>query len=85
MIAKECFTWCQEQYIAHERNLQLKDQSFIIIALISLVLYNIISSNWDKIIANTSIDENKLEKVHEGLHLTAFVMLIANLVYIIIQ
>ena len=84
-LTESCFKWCQEQYANHERNLDINDQSFIIIALIAMVLYNIISSNWEKIISNTSIDENKLEKLHEGLHLTAFVMLIANLIYIIIQ
>lgn len=84
-ITKECFSWCQEQYSEHQRNLQLQDMNFVIIALIALVLYNIISSNWDRIITNTSIDEEKLEKVHEGLHLTAFVMLIANLIYVILK
>ena len=69
----------------HERNIQISDQNFIIIALIAFMLYNVISLNWDRIIANTEIDESKLEKVHEGLHLTVFMMLIAHLIYIIIQ
>lgn len=69
----------------HERNLQINDQNFVIIALIALVIYNVISMNWDKIIRNTSIDEFKLEKVHEGLHFTVFVMLIMHLVYVIIR
>ena len=85
-ITKECFNWCMEQYQVHERNLEIKDQNFIIIALVCLVLYNIISLNWDRIIANNemNIDEFKLEKIHEGLHFAVFVMLIAHLVYVII-
>ena len=84
-VTEQCFKWCQEQYSAHERNIQIQDQSFVIIALVMLVIYNVISSNWDKIISNTEIDENKLNKIHEGLYFGVFVMLIAHLVYIIIQ
>ncbi len=84
-VTTGCFNWCMEQYSTHERNLQIKDQNFVIVALISLVLYNIISLNWDRIIKHFEIDEFKLEKLHEGLHLTIFVMLIAHLIYITIQ
>ena len=81
----QCFNWCKDQYIIHERNLLIKDQTFIVLALIALVIYNLISLQWDNIISNSEMDENTLEKIHEGLHFTIFIMLIMHLIYIAIR
>lgn len=82
-ISKGCFEWCREQNFIHENNLEIFDLTFVVIALISIIVNNLIY-NYPEILMNLSgMKEDDLMTVHDATYFLAFIMLILHIVYVL--
>ena len=79
-ITSTCFNWCKEQSFIHQQNIEIYEMSFIVIALISIVVNRTINSYWNYF-KGQGYDDNLLEKIYDGTLTMIFVMLILFLIY----
>ena len=81
-ITTGCFNWCKEQNFIHQSNVQINDLAFIVIALISLTINNIIYNHPETLKQLTKMDDYELEKVYDLTYFLTFIMLIGYVIYI---
>ena len=81
-ITAECFNWCKEQNFVYQNNLEIHELSFIVIALIAIVVHNTLNAYWDYF-RNQEFDEDFLEKIYDASSFVVFVMLIMFLIYMV--
>lgn len=79
-ITARCFDWCREQSFIYQQNLEIRELSFIVIALISIVVHWVIDEHFVYFISH-DFDKKVLEKIHDGTLLLNFMMLILFLIY----
>ncbi|KKL45556.1 hypothetical protein LCGC14_2354450 [marine sediment metagenome] len=81
-ITQYCIDWCKEQNLIHQQNLEIEEMSFIVIALVSIVVHWTINNHWSYF-RSQGFDEELLEKIYDGTNLLVFVMLIMFLIYMV--
>ena len=81
-VTESCFAWCKEQNFIHEKNLEIHEMAFIVIALISIVVYWKIINHWEYFRSQGN-NENFLEKVSTVALTLNFIMLIMFIIYMV--
>lgn len=81
-ITAGCVDWCKEQYFVHYNNLEIFEMSFIVIALISLIIHNAVE-NYIDFFREHNVSERYLEMIYEASSLLVFIMLIFFLIYMV--
>lgn len=78
-ITANCFDWCKEQYEIHQQNLEISELSFIVIALIALVVHWTLNNHWEYF--KQDFKEEYLEKIYDATLDIVFGMLIMFIIY----
>ena len=82
-ITKECFDWCKEQNFIHQSNLEIQDMAFIVIALVSLVIHNLIYNHSEALKEISGMKDYQLEKVYDATYFLTFIMLKTYIIYMV--
>ena len=81
-ITQGCFSWCQQQNFIHQSNLAINDLSFVVVALVALLVHHILLEFKDTIIEKTGMEEWQLNIIKGATTYLAFWLLIIFLVYL---
>lgn len=80
-ITSGCFTWCQEQGIIHQSNIDISNLGVVAVAMVALLLFNI-SIEWsDELSKQLNISQDKLRFIGNAIVFFAFILLALFLGY----
>lgn len=82
-ITETCFNWCKEQNFIHQSNVQINDLAFIVIALISLTINNLIYNHPETLKQLSGMNDYQLEKAFDATYFLTFIMLITYIIYMV--
>ncbi len=82
-ITETCFDWCKEQNFIHQSNLEIQEMTFLVIALISMVIHNLIENHAEELMHLSGMNKYQLEKIYDATYFLPFVMLILYIIYMV--